>query len=761
MPQRPRSKAKPELPSREAILEFVAEHPGKAGKREIARAFGLSGGQKIELKRLLKEMAEDGQIETRRKRLHRPGDLPSVTLLTVEGIDDSGEPVGVPVEWDEELGPAPRIVIAPEEKGGRKRAPGIGDRVLARLTPEPESGGFTARVIRVLEKPQRASLGIFRQRDGEARIVPVSRRDQELVVSPDAAKGAHDGELVSVEVAKHGRFGLPSARILERLGDVSSEKAVSLIALETHGVPHIFPRAVIEAAEAATPADMAHREDWRDLPLVTIDPADARDHDDAVHAATDPEHVGGFIVTVAIADVAWYVRPGSDLDREAVKRGNSVYFPGRVVPMLPERISNDLCSLREGEARPALAVRMRISSDGRKHGQSFHRIMMRSAAKLSYEQAQAAIDGHPDATTRPLLDPVLKPLWAAYAALSRARDQREPLAIDLPERKVLLSEDGSVDRIVVPPRLDAHRLIEEFMIQANVAAAEILEAKKSAIVYRIHDEPAFEKLETLRDFLGSLDMTFPKAGSLRPSQFNGILKRVAGTPNALLVNEVILRSQSQAEYSVENIGHFGLNLRRYVHFTSPIRRYADLLVHRALIAALSLGAGGLRDADEKNLERVAGEISVAERRAMAAERDTVDRLIAFWLADRVGAHFDGRIRGVTRAGLFVELQESGADGFVPISTIGEDFYEYHEAHHRLVGRTTGETFRLGDAVEVRLAEALPYAGSLRLELIREAPGAGRGAKRRGATHRPGGKQRFGGKKGSGGWQQRRSRRPGA
>ncbi len=751
MPQRPKEKKKPELPTREAILEFVAEHSGKAGKRDIARAFGLSGGQKIVLKRILRELADEGLIESRRKHLHRPGDLPSVTVLAVEGIDDEGEPIGVPVEWDEEWGDAPRIVVAPDGKG-RGRAPGIGDRVLARLTPEPDSGGFTARVIRVLEKPPRATLGIFRQRDGEARIVPVARRDAELVVSPDAANGARDGELVSVEVAKEARLGLPTGRVVERLGDVSSEKAVSLIALEEHGIPHIFPRAVLEAADAAATADMAHREDWCDLPLVTIDPADARDHDDAVHAAPDPKHPGGFVVTVAIADVAHYVRPGSELDREAAKRGNSVYFPGRVVPMLPERISNDLCSLREGEPRPALAVRMQISADGKKHAQSFHRVMMRSAAKLSYEQAQAAIDGRPEAVAGPLLDHVLKPLWAAYAALSRAREQREPLAIDLPERKVLLRDDGSVDRIVVPPRLDAHRLIEEFMIQANVAAAEVLEAEKSAIVYRIHDEPAWEKLEALRDFLGSLDMSFPKAGSLRPSQFNRVLSRVAGTPNALLVNEVVLRSQSQAEYAVQNIGHFGLNLRRYVHFTSPIRRYADLLVHRALIAALGLGAGGLRAADEKNLERVAGEISVAERRAMAAERDTVDRLIAFWLADRVGAHFDGRIRGVTRAGLFVELQESGADGFVPISKIGEDFYEYHEAHHRLIGRTTGETFRLGDAVEVRLVEALPYAGSLRLELIREAPRASRRPRRSGGPPRVSrGKRR----------QEKKRRRPGA
>jgi ribonuclease R len=726
--RKPKRKTEPALPSRQAILDFVAESSGKAGKREIARAFGITGGERIELKRMLKEMADEGLIEGRRKRIRRPGDLPSVTVLVVEGIDDQGEPIGVPADWEEESGAAPRIVIAagPRKPRGGERAPGIGDRVLARL--QPDGDGFTARVIKLLERKPKAALGIFRLHGNEARVVPVDRRGSELAVPSASTRGAEDGELVSVEVTKSGRYGLPSARVVDRLGDVSTEKAISLIALEEHGIPHVFPPAVLGAAEAAVPADMAHREDWLDLPLVTIDPPDARDHDDAVHAAPDPDNAGGFVVTVAIADVAYYVRPGSDLDREAERRGNSVYFPGRVVPMLPERISNDLCSLREGEARPAIAVRMRIDAKGNKTRHTLHRVMMRSAAKLSYEQAQAAIGGKPDDMTGPLLEPVLKPLWAAYRARTRERDQREPLAIDLPERKVLLKEDGSVDRIVVPPRLDAHRLIEEFMILANVAAAETLETRKSAIVYRIHDEPSWDKLEALREFLGSLDMSFPKSGSLRPSQFNRILKRVADTPHAVLVNEVILRSQSQAEYAVENIGHFGLNLRRYAHFTSPIRRYADLLVHRALIAALSLGAGGLRAQDETSLDRVAGEISVAERRAMAAERDTVDRLIASWLAERVGAHFEGRIRGVTRSGLFVELEESGADGFVPISTIGEDFYEYQETHHRLVGRTTGETFRLGDAVEVRLVEALPYAGSLRLELLREAPPPGQSRK---------------------------------
>jgi len=548
------------LPTREAVLEFLAGQDGKAGKREVARAFGVTGGDRIGLKRLLREMADDGLIQGKKKHLRRPGDLPSVTVLRVEGIDNEGEPIGVPVEWDEEWGDAPRIVISPEPGGRRGRpaaAPGIGDRVLARLTPEPETGGFTGKVIKLLERPPAATLGIFRVRDGAPRIVPIDRRGSELTVPEAAAKGAKDGELVSVEVAKTSRFGLPVARVIDRIGDVSTEKAISLIALEEHGIPYVFPPSVLAEAEAAEPADMADREDWRELPLITIDPADARDHDDAVHAEPDPEQPGAVIVTVAIADVAWYVLPGSALDREAVRRGNSVYFPGRVVPMLPERISNDLCSLREAEDRPALAVRMWFDAEGRKKRHRFHRVMMRSAAKLSYQQAQAGFDGDPDDKAAPLVDPVLKPLWAAYQVLARGRDRREPLGIDLPERKVLLREDGSVDRVVVPPRLEAHRLIEEFMIQANVAAAEALEAKKSPVVFRIHDEPSWEKLDALRDFLGSLDMSFPKSGNLRPSQFNRVLERVKETPHALLVNEVILRSQSQAEYAVENIGHFG------------------------------------------------------------------------------------------------------------------------------------------------------------------------------------------------------------
>jgi ribonuclease R len=522
--------------------------------------------------------------------------------------------------------------------------------------------------------------------------------------------------------------------VRERLGSVKSEKAVSLIALYAHNIPHVFPPEVLAEAEKARPVSPEGREDWRDLPLVTIDPPDAKDHDDAVHALPDPDpdNSGGFVVTVAIADVAAYVKPGSALDREALERGNSVYFPDRVVPMLPERISNDLCSLRPHETRPALAVRMIVGPDGRKKRHSFHRVVMRSAAKLSYQQAQAAIDGQPDETTRPILDGILRPLWSAYEAAKKARDVREPLFLDLPERKIVLKPDGTVERVYVPERLEAHRLIEEFMILANVAAAESLEKADSDLIYRVHDEPSLEKMRALGEVLASIGHKLPKQGALQPSLFNRILQGVEGSEHQLFINEVVLRSQSQAEYSAENYGHFGLNLRRYAHFTSPIRRYADLIVHRALIRALRLGPDGLpKSTTREELAETSARISAAERRAMAAERETIDRLIAHHLADRIGATFEGQISGVTKAGLFIKLAETGADGFVPAGTIGADYYRYDEGTHSLSGERTGETYRLGDAVQVKLVEAAPVAGALRFELLSEGRFTGKPRGRKG------------------------------
>ena len=717
-----KAKKQPELPSREQVLAFLAEYPGKAGKREIARAFGITGGARIALKRLLRQMSDDGLIEGRRKHVDLSGELHGVTVLTVTSRDADGELLAEPDSWDVETnGPPPLVLIEPASKNRRGPAPGVDDRILARITGKPadHEARYGASVIKVLERRPAEMLGVFVPTPRGGRIEPVNRRQRELEVTAAEAEGLADGDLVLAEIRKSTRNGPPTARIRERVGSMKSEKAVSMIAIFDHRLPFRFPQAVLDEADAAKPATARGREDWRKLPLITIDPADAKDHDDAVHAEPDLDNEGGFIVTVAIADVAYYVRPGSAMDREAQKRGNSAYFPDRVVPMLPERISNDLCSLRPRENRAAMAVRMRFDKSGRKTGHSFHRVLMRSAEKLSYEQAQAAIDGHPDEIAGPLLEPVLEPLWAAYRCLERGRRAREPLELDLPERKIRLTPDGHVDDIVTPPRLDAHKLIEEFMIQANVSAAETLEQHHTPLIYRIHDVPSPEKVETLAEFLKTLDIPLAKSGTMRPAQFNRVLAKAADTDKAHLVNQVVLRSQAQAEYNPANIGHFGLNLGRYAHFTSPIRRYADLIVHRALIRALKLGKDGLPEAFDDKLETIAAEISATERRAMIAERETVDRLMAHWLSEHVGTTFNGRIAGVTRSGLFVELDESGADGFVPISTLGNDYFHHDEATHALRGEKTGETHRLGDRVRVRLKEAVPLAGGLRFELLSE------------------------------------------
>ena len=728
------------FPGRADILAFLAREReaaqksgaagAKIGKREIARAFGVKGSDRIVLKRILAELAAEGAIEKRGKSVAQRGALPAVALCDIIGRDGDGELIAVPAEWDEdEFGPAPRISVhAPRRPRPGEPLPGVGDRALVRSEPDRDAGPndppYAGRVIKLLSRARNRVLGVLRvEANGAGRVEPVDKKQagRMLAVAAGDFGDAKDGDLVSVDVLGKTRFGAPRAKVRENLGSIDNEKAVSLIALRTHDIPDVFrPEAVAEAesAQAARPGEDG-REDWRDMQLLTIDPPDARDHDDAVHARPDdaPDNPGGFIVSVAIADVAYYVRAHSPLDRDALERGNSVYFPDRVVPMLPERISNNLCSLRPLEDRPALAVQMRLNRNGRKISHRFHRIMMRSCARLSYQQAQDAFDGRPDDVTRPLLASALKPLYAAYEAAREAREERAPLDLDLPERKIILKADGAFDRVVIPPRLEAHRLIEEFMILANVAAAETLEERRQKLIYRAHDEPTREKLAALTEFLGTIGVKFAKGQVVRPSHFNVVLAHVKGAAHENLVNEIVLRTQAQAEYTHENYGHFGLNLRRYAHFTSPIRRYADLIVHRALIAALGLGKGAMPDIAVSELAEIAARISAAERRASAAERETVDRLIAAHLADQIGARFTARISGVTRAGLFIRLADTGADGFIPAATLGRQYYRFDDAAHALIAGS-GDAFRLGDIIEARLVEATPIAGALRFEVAR-------------------------------------------
>ena len=704
-------KGAPGLPSRADILRFVAESPNKVGKREIARAFGITGGDRIALKRLLRELAEEGLLERGAdKRLASPERLPEIASVEIVDLDVDGELLARPVGWHPET-PAPRIVLAPAGRRAEPLAPG--DRALVKLRRVED--GYEARVVRKLDAAPDAVVGVYSLVAGKGRVAPADKRDRkEYLVERRDDGGAEPGEIVVAEILPGRRtFGLARVRIKERLGDARSPRAFSLIALKAHGIPFEFPKAVEAEAAAAKPATLSGREDLRSVPLITIDGADARDFDDAVYAEPDGE---GHRVLVAIADVAHYVRAGSALDREARRRGNSVYFPDRAIPMLPEALSNGLCSLKPREDRAVLAVELRIDREGRLVGHKFRRGLMRSAARLTYEQVQAAKDGRPDDATGPLMERVILPLYAAHDALLRARAARGTLEIEAAERQVLLDMEGRVVEIRPRPRLMSHRLIEDMMIAANVAAAEALEARRTPCMYRVHDRPPDDKVEALRDFLKTIDIPLAKGQVLRPAIFNRILAEAAGTPHARIVNEVVLRSQAQAVYSPDNLGHFGLALRRYAHFTSPIRRYSDLLVHRGLIGAFGFGPESLGAEEAAAFADTAEHISTTERRAASAERDAVDRFVAAHMADRVGGRFEATISGATRFGLFVRLDGIGADGLVPISTLGDDFYRHDERRHALVGARHGRVFRLGDAVSVKLVEATPVTGGLRFEI---------------------------------------------
>jgi len=719
------------LPTKDEVLQWISDHPTLTSKRDIAKAFGIKGAARIDLKRLLKELEAEGHLQKRKKTFRDPDKLPPVSVIQVSEADSDGDLFARPMEWQGE-GPEPKILMALRASDP---AIGPGDRILGRLTEvQGEAHQYEAKLIRRIgTNPQRV-LGVFRKSAEGGRILPIDKGDQkEWLVPAGAVNGAKEGELVEAEQSgPKGRMGLPRARIVNRLGDPTAPKAVSLIAIHQHGIPDDFPDAVIAEADGRKPAPLRDREDMREMPLVTIDPADARDHDDAcwAHEDDDPKNEGGYVIWVAIADVAHYVTPGSALDREARKRGNSSYFPDRVVPMLPDRLSGDLCSLHEGVPRACIAVRMQIDAKGEKIGHRFVRGLMRSVASLNYQEVQKARDGEVNEKCTPLMDQVIDPLYDAYTLLVKARARRQPLDLDLPERKVELSDAGEVVSVNFRDRLDAHKLIEEFMILANVAAAETLTAKKSPLLFRVHEEPSVEKLDALRETAATADLTLAKGQVLKTSHLNRLLNAAQDTDFAELINIATLRSMTQAYYSPANFGHFGLALRSYAHFTSPIRRYSDLIVHRALVSSHGWGEDGLTAADAQDLEQTANHISETERRSMMAERDTTDRYLAAFLSERVGNEFTGRINGIAKYGAFVRLDDTGADGLVPVRTLGSEFFHFDREAGTLVGSDTGFTIALGQRVTVKLTETAPVSGSVALELItvegEEVPRSGRG-----------------------------------
>ena len=725
------------LPSREQVLEFVQTSATPAGKREIAKAFGLKGQEKIALKRLLKDMAEEGLIDGKKTAYHRMGGVPKVTVLRIVDIED-GQPVAEPDNWspdDKQDPPKIAIVEARRERGrSGKGMPALkrGDRVLART--EETDAGWRAYPMKKLPARTEGLMGVV-ELDGSGKpwLAPVDKRIR--TSSPIADLGeAEAGQLVLAEQA--GRSPRSGVKVVEVFGDPLAPRSFSLIAIAKHGLPHVFPDAAIEEAERASalPLNEDKREDLRDVPILAIDPADARDHDDAIWAEPDGE--GGFRAIVAIADVSFYVRPGGALDREARKRGNSVYFPDRVVPMLPEILSADACSLKQGQDRAAMACHLHISGAGKVTSWRFTRAIVRLTHNIAYEDAQAAID---DGSA----GEVLQNLWACWKALAEARAARDPLDLDLPERRVILNEKGQIADIAVRERLDAHRVVEDFMIAANVAAAKALEAKAAPVVYRVHEPPNREKLLALRDYLATQGRKLALGQVVTPTLFNRFLKDVTDETERALLMEAVLRSQTQAYYGPRNAGHFGLSLGSYAHFTSPIRRYSDLLVHRALVDAYGLeqpkpGNGlpdrsGLSERDRDDLQQISDAISTTERRAMEAERDTIDRYVAAFLSQHVGKTFQTRITGVQGFGFFATIQDLGGDGLVPVSTLGREYFRYDEAAQALIGEDSGKRYDVGQRLELKLAEANPLTGALKFEPL---DGEGSGIEKRGERPEP-------------------------
>ncbi len=754
------------LPTPKQILDFIAQSGAPAGKREIARAFSLTGHEKILLKALLKDMADEGLIDSAPGRaFHKSGGVPKVTVLRVVSVED-GQVLATPEGWHADT-PAPRLRVI---ERGRRSALTLGDRILART--EEAGAGHVAHVMKKLERSADLVLGVVRADGDRLFLSPVDKRERREFAITDLAD-AQPGDLVLAEPG--GRAPRFTARVDAVLGDPFAPRSFSMIAIHKHGLRDEFrSEAIDEATEVAT-RELGPREDLTHLPIVAIDPEDARDHDDAIWAQARAD--GGWDAIVAIADVSFYVRPGSELDREARARGNSIYFPDRVVPMLPHELSSDICSLKQGKVRAALACHLVVGADGALKSWRFSRAKICVAANIAYENAQAAMDaftaknavrpepveglhsaslnekdspstrsGRTDFGFEPgLVKDALLPLWDCWTALLAARNRREPLELDLPERRVVLDEKGRIMSVAPRERLDAHRLVEDYMIAANVAAAKALEKKKAPVMYRIHEAPGREKLVALKDYLATFDVEFALGQVVKPATFNHILARVGDHDARPEIMEQVLRTQMQARYGPEPLGHFGLALPSYAHFTSPIRRYADLLVHRALVSSYQLGEGGLPGSDAENFAPIGEAISMFERRAMEAERETVDRYVAAFLADRVGQILPCRISGVQSFGFFATVEGLGGDGLVPAAILGSEYFRYDEKARALIGDETGTTFRQGQKLELKLAEANPASGALKFELPegkyggaprREARGNARRDRVRGGPSRP-------------------------
>jgi ribonuclease R len=680
------------LPSRELILDILAGEGVPVHEERLCELLHIEPAEADSFRRRLRAMEREGQIMRNRRDAILVAEKLDLIAGRVEGHPD-GYGFLVPDEG------GPDLFLS--EKEMRKAL--HGDRVMARASGVDRRGRAEGVIVGIISRANTRLVGRLHKPHGIAFVIAENRRiSQDILIPPGADMGAKSGQVVTVEiVAQPDKNAQPAGRIVEVLGNYADPGMEIEIALRKHELPYEFSGAALRLAEKlpdeVRPNDCKGREDLRALPLVTIDGETAKDFDDAVHCTREGK---GFRLWVAIADVSHYVRPGDALDIASRERGNSVYFPRRVIPMLPEKLSNGLCSLNPNVDRLCMVCEMSVDAAGEIGPYRFYAALMRSQARLTYNGVAAALGLQPqkgEPVPAPLL-PHLQNLYALYHVLVKARVKRGAIDFETIETQMLFDDRGKIENIVATQRNDAHRLIEECMLAANVCASDFLQSRRHPALYRVHEGPTPEKLEALRIFLKQFGLDLTGGDTPHAKDYAKLLARIKGRPDIQLLQTVLLRSLKQAQYSPENVGHFGLAYEAYTHFTSPIRRYPDLVVHRAINAAL---AG--KSYSPGDWEELGAHCSMTERRADEATRDVESWLKCYYMQDRIGEEFPGSISAVTGFGIFVALDDVYVEGLVHISELGEDYYHFDAARHQLLGERSARRFRLADRVRVKLA----------------------------------------------------------
>ena len=680
------------VPSREFILETLTRRGVPVAEHELEQMLHIAAPDREAFAKRIGAMERDGEIMRNRRNA-----ICVVAKLDLVRGRVHGHPDGFGFLVRDDGGAD--LFLGPKEM----REVMHGDRVVARISGADRRGRPEGKIVEVLERGQQRLVGRLHSEHGVLFVSAEDKRiSHELVVPPDAAAGAKAGQVVTVEiVAQPSKHAQPVARVVEVLGNYADPGLEIEIALRKHALPHAFSRAAEQLCarlpDAVTPEDRRDRADLTPLPLVTIDGESAKDFDDAVYCE---QSAGGFRLLVAIADVGHYVKHGDALDLEARARGNSVYFPRRVIPMLPEKLSNGLCSLNPDVPRLAMVCDMQVAADGAIRSYRFYPAVFRSHARLTYTEVAAMLDDERSAAARShhALLPHIQHLHRLYRMLARARERRGAIDFETIETEMIFDERGKISRIVPVRRNDAHRVIEECMLAANVCASDFLRGNDHPMLYRIHEGPTPEKLAALREFLKGFGLQLSGGDDPHARDYARLLARVRDRPDAQLLQTVMLRSLQQAVYSPDNVGHFGLAYESYTHFTSPIRRYPDLLVHRAIKETLRR-----RRYDPGDWHALGAHCSMTERRADDATRDVVAWLKCYYMKDRVGESFSGSISGVTSFGAFVALDDVYVEGLVHVSELGNDYFHFDAPKHQLMGERTRKRFRLGDRLRVEVA----------------------------------------------------------